>query len=50
LAGLARPLRDGEDYAEAAEQTIHDWTNEIMKVIIARMMELSSERNTGAKV
>jgi alkylation response protein AidB-like acyl-CoA dehydrogenase len=39
-----------ENYAEAAEQTIYAGTNEIMKVIIARMMELSSERKTGAKV
>jgi alkylation response protein AidB-like acyl-CoA dehydrogenase len=39
-----------EDYAEAAEQTICAGTNEIMKVIIARRMGLSSERKTGAKV
>jgi alkylation response protein AidB-like acyl-CoA dehydrogenase len=44
--GFMREYPISEDYADAAVQTIYAGTNEIMKVIIARRMGLSSERNS----
>jgi acyl-CoA dehydrogenase len=40
--GFMREYPISEDYADAAVQTIYAGTNEIMKVIIARRMGLSS--------
>jgi len=47
--GFMREYPISEDYADAAVQTIYGGTNEIMKVIIARRVGLSSERKTCAR-